>query len=109
MLLGTFYKCFLRVEINKYSQLLWSPSYIDMLNIPGAVVPYVDMLLFQVLWSLMLNYHHIIKWHEQYDPAMHVSEAEQDEPSAEATYNKNYIQQKLEHGLNRIWKVIIGS
>ena len=54
----------------------------------------------------MLNYHHIIKWHEQYDPAMHVSEAEQDEPSAEATYNKNYIQQKLEHGLNRIWKVI---
>jgi len=67
---------------------------------------YIDMLIFQVLWSLMLNYHHIIKWHEQYDPAMHVSEVEQDESSAEATYNKNYIQQKLEHGLNRIWKVI---
>ncbi|KAL9965975.1 hypothetical protein ACROYT_G023978 [Oculina patagonica] len=62
--------------------------------------------LCKVLWSLMLNYHQIIKWHEQYDPAMHVSEAEQEEPSAEATYNKNYIQQKLEHGLNRIWKEI---
>ena len=73
-----------------------------MLLFPSSV----DTLAFQVLWSLMLNYHHIIKWHEQYDPAMHVSEAEQDEPSAEATYNKNYIQQKLEHGLNRIWKVI---
>ena len=81
------------VEMNKCPQMLLSPSY-------------VDMLIFQVLWSLMLNYHHIIKWHEQYDPAMHVSEAEQDERSAEATYNKNYIQQKLEHGLNRIWKVI---
>lgn len=63
------------------------------------------VFIFQVVWSLMLNYHQIIKWHEQYDPAMHVSEAEQEEPSAEATYNKNYIQQKLEHGLNRIWKV----
>ncbi|KAJ7369799.1 hypothetical protein OS493_036442 [Desmophyllum pertusum] len=62
--------------------------------------------LCKVLWSLMLSYHQIIKWHEQYDPAMHISEAEQDEPSAEATYNKNYIQQKLEHGLNRIWKEV---
>lgn len=62
--------------------------------------------LCKVLWSLMLSYHHIIKWHEQYDLAMHISETEQDEPSAEATYNKNYIQQKLEHGLNRIWKEV---
>ncbi|RMX47301.1 hypothetical protein pdam_00012684 [Pocillopora damicornis] len=62
--------------------------------------------LCKVLWSLMLSYHQIIKWHEQYDPAMHISETEQDEPSAEATYNKNYIQQKLEHGLNRIWKEV---
>lgn len=57
----------------------------------------------------MLSYHQIIKWHEQYDPAMHISETEQDEPSAEATYNKNYIQQKLEHGLNRIWKVCFSN
>ena len=53
----------------------------------------------------MLSYHQIYKWHEQYDPAMHLNAAEQEEPSAEAAYNKNYIQQKLDHGLNRIWKV----
>ena len=53
----------------------------------------------------MLSYHQIYKWHEQYDPAMHPSATGQEEPSAEAAYNKNYIQQKLDHGLNRIWKV----
>ena len=53
----------------------------------------------------MLSYHQIYKWHELYDPAMHLSSSEQEEPSAEAAYNKNYIQQKLDHGLNRIWKV----
>ena len=60
---------------------------------------------FQTLWSFMLSYHQIYKWHEQYDPAMHPSATGHEEPSAEAAYNKNYIQQKLDHGLNRIWKV----
>ncbi|XP_015779252.1 PREDICTED: syndetin-like [Acropora digitifera] len=61
--------------------------------------------LCKTLWSFMLSYHQIYKWHELYDPAMHLSSSEQEEPSAEAAYNKNYIQQKLDHGLNRIWKV----
>lgn len=62
--------------------------------------------LCKTLWSFMLSYHQIYKWHEQYDPAMHLNAAEQEEPSAEAAYNKNYIQQKLDHGLNRIWKEV---
>ena len=55
----------------------------------------------------MLNFHQVIRWHEQYDPAMHVSEedAVDGDTGAEATYNRNYIRQKLDHGLNRIWKV----
>ena len=67
---------------------------------PMSVLPF-----FQTLWYFMLSYHQIYKWHEQYDPAMHPSATGHDEPSAEAAYNKNYIQQKLDHGLNRIWKV----
>lgn len=62
--------------------------------------------LCKTLWSFMLSYHQIYKWHELYDPAMHLSSSEQEEPSAEAAYNKNYIQQKLDHGLNRIWKEV---
>lgn len=66
---------------------------------------------YQALWEVMLNYHKVICWHEQYDPAMHVTasdvsdENKDDEKTAEATYNRNYIRQKLDHGLNRIWKV----
>lgn len=62
--------------------------------------------LCKTLWSFMLSYHQIYKWHEQYDPAMHPSATGHEEPSAEAAYNKNYIQQKLDHGLNRIWKEV---
>ncbi|KAK3748932.1 hypothetical protein QZH41_008698, partial [Actinostola sp. cb2023] len=63
----------------------------------------------EALWEVMLNYHKVICWHEQYDPAMHVTtsdvndENKDDEKTAEATYNRNYIRQKLDHGLNRIW------
>ncbi|XP_031566777.1 syndetin-like [Actinia tenebrosa] len=70
------------------------------------------MGLCKVLWSVMLNYHKVIRWHEQYDPAMHVTESDvtdgnkDDEKTAEATYNRNYIRQKLDHGLNRIWKEV---
>ncbi|KXJ15287.1 syndetin isoform X2 [Exaiptasia diaphana] len=68
--------------------------------------------LCKALWEVMLNYHKVICWHEQYDPAMHVSTSEasnenkDDEKTAEATYNRNYIRQKLDHGLNRIWKEV---
>lgn len=40
----------------------------------------------------MLNYYYIIKWYEQYDFVMYVSEVEQDEFFVEVIYNKNYIQ-----------------
>ncbi|EDO42451.1 predicted protein, partial [Nematostella vectensis] len=64
------------------------------------------------LWSVMLNYHKVMQWHERYDPAMHVTGSDitgdgtDDEKNAEATYNRNYIRQKLDHGLNRIWKEV---
>lgn len=58
----------------------------------------------------MFNYHRVVDWHEQFDPAMCVVESdatEGDDKTAEATYNRNYIRQKLDHGLMRIWKVTL--
>ena len=50
----------------------------------------------------MSNYHEVMQWHQQHDDFMQTQE---DESDGEASYNRKYVTQKLNHGLHRIWKV----
>ena len=51
----------------------------------------------------MHNYHQIKLWHEQYDSKS--TAARKDREDAEVAFNRNYVRQKLEHGLLRVWRV----
>lgn len=51
----------------------------------------------------MHNYHQIKLWHEQYDSKS--TAARMDREDAEVAFNRNYVRQKLEHGLLRVWRV----
>ena len=57
----------------------------------------------------MSNYHEVIQWHKRYDPIVKDEgsrgESSGDEKASEASYNRKYVTQKLNHGLHRIWKV----
>ena len=57
----------------------------------------------------MSNYHEVIQWHQRRDPimkdVMNESESTTDAKTSEASYNRKYVTQKLNHGLHRIWKV----
>ncbi|XP_064613648.1 LOW QUALITY PROTEIN: syndetin-like [Liolophura sinensis] len=55
--------------------------------------------LCKALWEVMKSYHMTIEWHEGL-----LSEAETLGSNVEATFNRHYIKQKLEHGLGRIWQ-----
>lgn len=57
----------------------------------------------QTLWKIMYNYHQIKLWHEQYDSKS--TAARIDREDAEVAFNRNYVRQKLEHGLLRVWRV----
>ena len=57
----------------------------------------------QTLWKVMHNYHQIKLWHEQYDSKS--TAARMDREDAEVAFNRNYVRQKLEHGLLRVWRV----
>ena len=48
----------------------------------------------------MSNYHEVMQWHQQHDDF-----TQEDETDGEASYNRKYVTQKLNHGLHRIWKV----
>lgn len=50
----------------------------------------------------MLNYHELMQWHKQHELFM---QTEGDDTDGEASYDREYVTQKLNHGLNRIWKV----
>ena len=50
----------------------------------------------------MSNYHEVMQWHQQHDDLM---QTQGDETDGEASYNRKYVTQKLNHGLHRIWKV----
>lgn len=59
--------------------------------------------LCKTLWKVMSNYHEVMQWHQQHDDFMQTQE---DESDGEASYNRKYVTQKLNHGLHRIWKEV---
>ena len=60
----------------------------------------------QTLWKVMHNYHQIKLWHDSYDSKCARMEVGEDGASrADITFNRNYVRQKLEHGLIRVWRV----
>ena len=62
----------------------------------------------QTLWRLMYNYHQIKQWHDKAGQRAveRVGEVEDGGMSqAELVFNRNYVRQKLEHGLIRVWRV----
>ena len=56
----------------------------------------------------MHNYHLVKLWHEQYDSKSAASRGDGAE-DAELAFNRNYVHQKLEHGLLRVWRVRIAT
>ena len=60
------------------------------------------MTILQTLWKVMSNYYEVTQWHEQHEDFLQTQEGESD---GEASYNRTYVTQKLNHGLHRIWKV----
>lgn len=78
---------------------------ISLPPLPFCVVQ-VNMMskyFIQTLWKIMYNYHQIKLWHEQYDSKS--TTARIDREDAEVAFNRNYVRQKLEHGLLRVWRV----
>lgn len=61
----------------------------------------------QTLWKVMHNYHQVKLWHEEYDSKSAASRGDRVE-DAELAFNRNYVHQKLEHGLLRVWRVRSG-
>jgi len=55
----------------------------------------------------MHNYHQVKLWHEEYDSKSAASRGDRVE-DAELAFNRNYVHQKLEHGLLRVWRVRSG-
>lgn len=55
----------------------------------------------------MHNYHQIKLWHDSYEkqPPKFVAGEGEEVNTVELTFNRNYVRQKLEHGLLRIWRV----
>lgn len=57
--------------------------------------------ILQTLWKVMSNYYEVTQWHKQHEDFLQT----EDENDGEASYNKKYVTQKLNHGLHRVWKV----
>lgn len=49
----------------------------------------------------MLSYHQLVKWHNQQDPS---NDEQAKVVDIEDSFNKQYIKQKLEHNLVKIWQ-----
>ncbi|KFM70702.1 Coiled-coil domain-containing protein 132, partial [Stegodyphus mimosarum] len=60
--------------------------------------------LCKALWKIMHSYWCILEWHEVNDENRKPSEDTSSASSVESSFNRNYIKQKLEHGLLRIWQ-----
>ena len=55
----------------------------------------------------MRNYHEVKQWHEHYErqnPAS-AEAAERGVDEAELSFNRNYVNKKLDNGLLRVWRV----
>ena len=83
-----------------------------------AIFLCVCIVYLQTLWKVMHNYYQVRQWHAEFDhrlpksPLSLLSELGEEEEeerkklaSAELAFNRNYVRQKLDNGLVRIWRV----
>ncbi|BFZ05032.1 hypothetical protein BsWGS_08071 [Bradybaena similaris] len=60
--------------------------------------------LCKALWEIMKSYYKTIKWHEAHDQDVTNSESDDASENVEASFNRRYVNQKLEYGRGRIWQ-----
>lgn len=61
--------------------------------------------LCKALWEIMHSYWCILEWHDQNDGQRnHPENGDTDGSAFEVSFNRNYVKQKLEHGLLRVWQ-----
>ncbi|XP_046752243.1 syndetin isoform X1 [Diprion similis] len=51
------------------------------------------------LWAILISYCQVVNWHNTHESWSD----ENDEKDLEATFNKQYVKQKLENGISRMW------
>ncbi|XP_015588242.1 syndetin [Cephus cinctus] len=52
------------------------------------------------LWAILSSYYLVVSWHNAHDDS---AKQKADDKDLEATFNKQYVQQKLKNGMFRIW------
>ncbi|KAI4455060.1 hypothetical protein MML48_9g00009008 [Holotrichia oblita] len=57
--------------------------------------------LCKALFKIVLSYHQLVKWHNQQEPS---NDEQAKVVDIEDSFNKQYIKQKLEHNLVKIWQ-----
>ncbi|ELU05654.1 hypothetical protein CAPTEDRAFT_184136 [Capitella teleta] len=74
-------------------------------NISGDLFTPCLIDLCKALWEVMKSYHCTMQWHEHQSVESETTEGEPISSSAmvETSLNRKYLQQKLQHGLTRIW------
>ncbi|XP_059150713.1 syndetin-like isoform X2 [Physella acuta] len=60
--------------------------------------------LCKALWEVMKSYYKTMKWHEVNDQDMTPAELEDPGTNVESTFNRRYVNQKLEYGRGRVWQ-----
>ncbi|XP_063219060.1 syndetin [Bacillus rossius redtenbacheri] len=70
---------------------------------PESFIPCLIDLC-KALWKIMQSYHQVINWHQVNDSAKLSADGVTEPVDFEASFNKEYVKQKLENGLARIWQ-----
>nr|CAD7591027.1 unnamed protein product [Timema genevievae] len=60
--------------------------------------------LCKALWEIMKSYHKVIIWQQRNDSDKLTADGAMENVDFEASFNKEYVKQKLENGLARIWQ-----
>lgn len=99
-----------------------SQQYVDSKFLAGPKKQYGDLCkcisetkvlpclvtLCKSMWTILRNYHRVVKWHEKNNNSSH---DESDKPECddfERNLNEQYVQQKLQGGFTRLWNDIQG-
>ncbi|RWS09903.1 syndetin-like protein, partial [Dinothrombium tinctorium] len=90
---------FQKKSYNELSQYVTSECFIPCLT-----------SLNKALWDIMLNYKRVLYWHSCHENSPEEETVngveESNEEDVEASFNKKFVRQKLDHGLGRIWQEV---
>lgn len=56
------------------------------------------------LFKIVLSYHQLVKWHNRQELTSNQAQSNEESSSEEESFNKQYIHQKLEHNVTKIWQ-----